>query len=519
MVLYYRFTSGVHAVLGNSPWDTARTGVVQDAIPTTRLAFYDAMVTALVAAGWERFERKTAGASVSQATRDDLWYSTGEDGKKHILMRTAIHAASGGAGTQYFTWIIGAKRNNAGTALSGTWTWGGTTTVTATDTSQVIVGSYIKLNTDGQWFKITAIVVNTNVTIDNTAGWTIPSGATGSSVLTPNLEGDVGNAALGNTAPFNTDIYRWDLGVSDFSADYQMVLNKDSFNFVLQDVAHTGSMFVTHIGDFRPLDCNPNVLVLDTTVVAGDFVELLTVDEAGATVNPIALGYRPLDRIRICNVDPQGIPRAETQAIVRVQSDRIVVRRLRFGYDGLNLAVNPQRLGARMGMNVQPIFMNLSANLELEIAVTPGATTNHLRTVFFQGLTLDGVDPFIPGRTQGDLVSVPTTKQGELTYFQHYGQLTTHAQVNTEYGAGVTGNARTLRFTLRSTAFGFFSSANDGSSIVGKIPKLATYNGTVSFYPHDNMKRDRVTPNEDFVPFRYTSASARNYVLGPTPGP
>jgi hypothetical protein len=278
-------------------------------------------------------------------------------------------------------------------------------------------------------------------------------------------------------------------------------------------------MFVMSVGDLIPLDCNPNTMILGTTVTSGEFKELLTVDENGASVNPISLGYRPLDLVRICEVDPLGVPKAETQVIVRVQSDRITVRRLRFGYTGRNFAVNPQRHGARIGMHVQPIFMNITANTELEVATTPGAATNHFLVLFFQTRTLDGVDPQEAGRTQGDLVSAPTSKAGQAIFFQHYAQLTTHAQGGTEYGSGVTGNARTLRFTLRSVAFGGFAVAAHGSSIVGKVPRLATYNGTVTFYPHDFMRRDRVSPADDFVPFRYTATSARNYVLGPTPGP
>lgn len=519
MTLQYRYTSGIHANTGGTPWDTTRTGVIQDAQPTTRLAMYDAMATALLAMGWQRYNRTLAGASVSQATRDDVWFSDGESGKEFIIIRTAIHAASGAAGVQYLSVIIAPKRNDAATALTGTWTWNGTTTVTATNTGQVAIGSWIKLNSDGQWFQITNVVVNTNVTIV-AGGFTIPSGATGSSVLAPDVVDEIGNSALGNTGSFADDRFRWDLGGSDFSADYQMVGDKDSFHYILQNTAHSGSMFAIEVGRLSPLDCNPNTMQLGTTVAAGDFVELLTVDQAGASVNPISLGYRPLDRVRIVNVARNGNARAETQAVVRVQSDRITVRRLRFGYDGRNVAVNPQVDGARIGPAACPTFMNLSVNAELELNTTPNAGLNHFRGLFHVDDGIDQAPPTNAARTHGDLSSVVTVKVGENFFTQHYAQLTTHAQIGTEYGSGVTPNNRTLRFTIRSVAFAEFPlTSGAAGGFLGKIPRLAAYPGTASFYPHDNMKRDRITPNQDFVPFRYTSASARIYLLGPTPGP
>ena len=64
------------------------------------------------------------------------------------------------------------------TALTGTWTWDGTTTVLSDDTSQVAVNDWVRLKADNQWFKITGITPNTSVTIENPDGLTIPSGST-----------------------------------------------------------------------------------------------------------------------------------------------------------------------------------------------------------------------------------------------------------------------------------------------------------------------------------------------------
>lgn len=72
----------------------------------------------------------------------------------------------------------------ASASITAVFTWDGTTTVVATgaDTSEVVVNDWIRLDSDGQWFQITALVTNTSVTISNPDGLTIPSGATARSV-------------------------------------------------------------------------------------------------------------------------------------------------------------------------------------------------------------------------------------------------------------------------------------------------------------------------------------------------
>ena len=72
----------------------------------------------------------------------------------------------------------------AHTVLDATYTWNGTTTVTSSDTSEVVAGDWIRLVSDGQWFEITSIVPNTSVTILNPGSDTIPSGATASAKAT-----------------------------------------------------------------------------------------------------------------------------------------------------------------------------------------------------------------------------------------------------------------------------------------------------------------------------------------------
>lgn len=69
-------------------------------------------------------------------------------------------------------------------ALGITYTWDGSTTILASDTSEVGVGVWIRLDADGQWFKITSVDTDTSVTIENPFSLTVPSGATQSSKST-----------------------------------------------------------------------------------------------------------------------------------------------------------------------------------------------------------------------------------------------------------------------------------------------------------------------------------------------
>lgn len=66
-------------------------------------------------------------------------------------------------------------------ALVATYTWNGTTTVTTSDTSEVEIGDWISLDSDGQLFQVVNVTFNTSVEIDNPEGYTIPTGATQSS--------------------------------------------------------------------------------------------------------------------------------------------------------------------------------------------------------------------------------------------------------------------------------------------------------------------------------------------------
>lgn len=93
------------------------------------------------------------------------------------------------------------------TLLSAVYTWNGTTTVTTPNTSEVVVGDWIRLVSDGQWFEISAVTLNTSVTILNPGSDTIPSGATASAKATDILtEGfDPNDEAVGGETILNLD--------------------------------------------------------------------------------------------------------------------------------------------------------------------------------------------------------------------------------------------------------------------------------------------------------------------------
>jgi uncharacterized phage protein gp47/JayE len=66
------------------------------------------------------------------------------------------------------------------TPIVATFTWNGTTTVTATSTAEVVSGEWVRLDADGQWFEVNVVSVG-SFTILNPGADTIPTGATASS--------------------------------------------------------------------------------------------------------------------------------------------------------------------------------------------------------------------------------------------------------------------------------------------------------------------------------------------------
>lgn len=70
------------------------------------------------------------------------------------------------------------------TALGGTYEWNGTTTVLTDDTSDVVIGDFIKHLATGACFEITGINPSTSVTISNPGALTIPTGSAGGNYKT-----------------------------------------------------------------------------------------------------------------------------------------------------------------------------------------------------------------------------------------------------------------------------------------------------------------------------------------------
>ena len=103
-------------------------------------------------------------------------------------IQTDLNNASGTAG-------------EAASSLAVDCTWDGTTTVVCSDTTGVVVGKYLRLDSDGQVFEIDSFVVNTSITILNPAGLTIPSGTGATSQIVPTVVTISSGAFLASISP------------------------------------------------------------------------------------------------------------------------------------------------------------------------------------------------------------------------------------------------------------------------------------------------------------------------------
>jgi len=234
----------------------------------------------------------------------------------------------------------------------------------------------------------------------------------------------------------------------------------------------------------KPVYSNSNTLVLDVGgVAAGDHVL------APVTTNPIVAGFRPNDIVQLVNTPKASTPRAEHATIIDVTSTAVLLRRLLQSFDA----------GARFGMNPVPIGRFVGQDVELDNAV--GVTNNFSSPMF---------DPML-NRSGGDFAADNALPSGTLLAAIDYSLLNTHAQTGTEFGSGATGNNRSLRFTCRTIAVGVPQLGN-----MGKVPGLIAYPGTPAFYPHD-YGRERFGTTRDYVSFRFTAASTRSFMFGPTP--
>jgi hypothetical protein len=87
-------------------------------------------------------------------------------------MTSAIGEADTEIGGLYKTRLTSALQT--GVALAAAYTWDGTLVVTTADTSGVVSGDWIRLDSDGQYFEIDSIIVNTSVTLLNPNNLVIP---------------------------------------------------------------------------------------------------------------------------------------------------------------------------------------------------------------------------------------------------------------------------------------------------------------------------------------------------------
>lgn len=123
--------------------------------------------------------------------------------------------------------------NVIGTELSATYTWNGTTTVSSGDTSEVAVGDWILLGSDGQPFEITTITAGVSVTIANPGGLAIPTGSTTSYLNPENLcEGLAGpppDSAVGGEEYLYLDhaAIKYSAGIALYSDQRVMVHGTD----------------------------------------------------------------------------------------------------------------------------------------------------------------------------------------------------------------------------------------------------------------------------------------------------
>lgn len=101
---------------------------------------------------------------------------------RHGMLR-ALSAAIGESdneiGGVFYTRLTSVLKTGA--PLAAVLTWNGTNIVTTPDTSELVEGDWIRLDSDGRYFLITGIIPNVQCQIDNPTGYPIPSGATASS--------------------------------------------------------------------------------------------------------------------------------------------------------------------------------------------------------------------------------------------------------------------------------------------------------------------------------------------------
>ena len=293
----------------------------------------------------------------------------------------------------------------------------------------------------------------------------------------PTLDSD----AIGGDTALQRD--RWDTS-SDITTDLQILASKDFIWAVSQNINHTGNMDVAFLGAMKATSSNPNVLASGVAVTAGDYVVVAT------GTNPLDLGYRVGDFVQLVEVDQGSSPFVETQQIVAVTTTTITLKTVINTYTS-----------ARIGTHIVSVGRWVSQNDEFD------STTHFSSPVLFD----------TPSKAAGDLCASNGFPSGDVaSYTKQFALGTSHNDGGGAFGSGTQPNFRTNRFTCRAVQLKNAPGDAVNASFAGALPGLLTYNGSVTYYPHDDME-DRQVISGRYSPFRFTATSTEHYLLGPVP--
>ena len=203
-------------------------------------------------------------------------------------------------------------------ALAATYTWNGTSTVTTSDTSEVAVGALIRLDSDGQFFTITSITTNVDVTISNPLSLTIPSGSTQSSRGRPGVLPERTGIAIALSATFVSESeLSWRLDpvfINETALDWELsdTGTEAAGVLTLRQSLPTLSGGVTRILEIGYTDVLSAQLLLDASVVAAQISAgpPVTLDKYGFYLaDPLGVVRRYLDIITVAGVIPDVLER------------------------------------------------------------------------------------------------------------------------------------------------------------------------------------------------------------------
>lgn len=297
------------------------------------------------------------------------------------------------------------------------------------------------------------------------------------------LDGGIGNNVSSGGGADTAG--RWDLTSSDFTADFFILVDRDHLVAAFQNSNHTDPVHWVSIGRLKRSNIiQQGVHTLAANASAGAYV---TLDVTGSG-DPIASGYRPGDTIDIVETAKVEAPAARRLYVVDVTTTSLTVLHLPVDFHA----------GALIGGQASPLIRAVSND------VLPD-DTNLWSSPFVDADFADG------GATAGELLasalSLPNGETASRVYFSANPGYASSG----EYGSGANPNNRTQRFTCRNLSIGLA-----GTSLLGVHPHLIAFPGNAAQYPHDWYLANRINPDQYFVSFRPTSATAQRWGVGPT---